>query len=448
MSLILCLVATFGKAQMIVMPGAAITSTAGSYVVMDNIGMEYYTTPSPLLCTFKFTGNAGASLKATLPIPFTNIEINKTNNAKLVLLDEISAGGTVKFTSGFIDLHGSILNLGGTGLLLNENETNRIIETGQIGGYVVSSYPINAPNNINPGNIGATITASTNLGLVTVKRGQQVKVGTGLNNSIRRNYIIQAANNNALNASLSLQYFDAELNGLDENFLTQFKSTDSVAYVNMNFTTRDAASNFVMKDNYNSLDGLYTLSGNSGGPLPVTITHFTAQCASNAIQLKWQTAAEQNADRFDIQRSRDGLTWQKIGVVPAAGNSSTSLFYYFDDNSVGSGSDFYRLAEYDLDGKITYSSIVKANCEISGLFSVIPNPLKDMAKAIVSTTIAGKASLILLNAAGQQLILKPIMLTAGTNQFEIDMSAYAAGNYNLLLLRKGMSQQVIKLIRL
>ncbi|MEP6676479.1 MAG: hypothetical protein ABJA78_15060 [Ferruginibacter sp.] len=436
------------KAQLIVTSGASFTSTAGTYMVMDNMGMEYYSTPNALLCTFKFTGNADANLKATWPIPFTNIELNKTNNAKLVLLDEISAGGTVQFNSGLIDLHGSILNLGGTGTLVNENETNHIIETGQVGGYVVTAYPINAPNAVNPGNIGAVITSSANLGLVTIKRGQQVLTGTGLTGSIKRDYVISTANNNALNASLSLSYFNAELNAMDENLLTQFKSTDSIAYTDMNFSVRDAAVNFVKQVNYNNLDGIYTLSSYSGGPLPVTITDFTAQCKNNFIQLSWKTQTEQNSDRFDIQRSIDGSGWQKIGSVKAAGNSSNTLLYNFADHSLNAATYFYRLAEYDADNKFIYSSILKSGCGSSSLFSVSPNPVSDIAKVMIGASTNGKGTLILYNTSGQKIMSQSIVFNTGTNQYPVNMAGLPQGNYNLLFVREHAAEQIVSIIKL
>ncbi|PWJ47395.1 hypothetical protein CLV98_1652 [Dyadobacter jejuensis] len=58
----------------------------------------------------------------------------------------------------------------------------------------------------------------------------------------------------------------------------------------------------------------YDNSGNRilrepGIPLPVTLISFTASKDSEELMaiLTWQTAEEVNADRFDIERSRDGV---------------------------------------------------------------------------------------------------------------------------------------------
>ncbi|MGI4759176.1 MAG: hypothetical protein ACRYF0_00615 [Janthinobacterium lividum] len=63
------------------------------------------------------------------------------------------------------------------------------------------------------------------------------------------------------------------------------------------------------------------------GPLPVTLTQFTAQASGRAVQLAWQTASEVNSDHFVVERSLDGRTFSPLQTVPAAGSSSTPRTY-------------------------------------------------------------------------------------------------------------------------
>lgn len=61
---------------------------------------------------------------------------------------------------------------------------------------------------------------------------------------------------------------------------------------------------------------------------PVLITYFRYDAESSLLQ--WQTATEINNDRFEVQESLDGITWETIGTVKsktADGNSSISIDY-------------------------------------------------------------------------------------------------------------------------
>lgn len=92
-------------------------------------------------------------------------------------------------------------------------------------------------------------------------------------------------------------------------------------------------------------------------PLPVNFTVFTAMAGKNQGFLKWQTAQEQNSRDFTIERSSDGVSYDAIGVIDAAGNSATPSDYSFIDETPLNGRNYYRLRETDLDGKFMYSDI-------------------------------------------------------------------------------------------
>jgi hypothetical protein len=77
--------------------------------------------------------------------------------------------------------------------------------------------------------------------------------------------------------------------------------------------------------------------------------------------LQWQTAAEENGNRFNIQRSKDGINFYDIGEVKAAGNIAAIQTYNYTDPAVvklGAPKLFYRLEEVDNDGKTEKEFIV------------------------------------------------------------------------------------------
>jgi hypothetical protein len=76
----------------------------------------------------------------------------------------------------------------------------------------------------------------------------------GANNSIQRYYDFIPANNNNLKATLRIIYFDAELNGLAESDLYQWKTKNNTTWELVGADSRDAIANYVERNNLSKLD--------------------------------------------------------------------------------------------------------------------------------------------------------------------------------------------------
>ncbi|NVO01324.1 MAG: T9SS type A sorting domain-containing protein [Bacteroidetes bacterium] len=96
-------------------------------------------------------------------------------------------------------------------------------------------------------------------------------------------------------------------------------------------------------------------------PLPVELNNFKiVDLANNNIQLQWQTLSETNNNYFDIEQSKDGFEFQKIGSLKGGGNSNQLLNYKFNVEHLYFGKNYFRLKQVDFDGKFTYSKILSA----------------------------------------------------------------------------------------
>jgi hypothetical protein len=134
-------------------------------------------------------------------------------------------------------------------------------------------------------------------------------------------------------------------NGNDAGLTTAFDNTTNANDgALMNFALTGSTSNF-------------TTHALLSGPLPVTITSFTAARSGIESVLQWQTATEQNCREFIIERSSDGRNYSAIGSVEGAGNSQTLLNYTYTDLQPLPNSNFYRLKQVDLDGNFDYSTV-------------------------------------------------------------------------------------------
>ena len=121
-------------------------------------------------------------------------------------------------------------------------------------------------------------------------------------------------------------------------------------------------------------------------PLPVDLIHFEAVLNEKMqTDLLWTTASEQNSMSFEIQRCDDRFNFEKIGEVPAIGNSNSIYNYYSLDEQPLPGMNYYRLKQIDFDGSFSYSNIesvelkdnsIQIHQDVFGLSIVSERPLQ------------------------------------------------------------------------
>ena len=90
---------------------------------------------------------------------------------------------------------------------------------------------------------------------------------------------------------------------------------------------------------------------------PVELANFSVTENNAITTINWTTANELDSDFFEVQRSKDGYNFEKIGNVPAQGTSQNLNKYTFKDMRPNMGQNYYRLKMVDTDGAFEYSSI-------------------------------------------------------------------------------------------
>ncbi len=169
----------------------------------------------------------------------------------------------------------------------------------------------------------------------------------------------------------------------------------------------------------------------SGGPLPVTLTDFTAELKNKSILLQWQTASEHNLSTFIIERSANGVNFSPIGSVAATGNSNTKISYSTFDYQPLNGANFYRLRIVNEDGKFKYSKVVEATIDRLFSLQIFPNPARD----ILFVQASGdneKAAFQIMDVTGKKLKQGEITLQENTS-FSIPINNLSNGIYILQL---------------
>ncbi len=190
-------------------------------------------------------------------------------------------------------------------------------------------------------------------------------------------------------------------------------------------------------------DGADPLSVLGTGTLGVKITGFTAWKNNKEIILNWKTSSEINNRGFEIQKSVEGINWNKIGFVNGSINSSVEKTYQFTDVNPLSGKNFYRLLQLDIDNKATYSPVVSVKFLQQGVYTISNNPGNGLYHLHIESTIE-KINYSIIDANGRKIISK---VNNGTQDQIIDITNYSSGIY-LLRIQKGNDLFTEKLIKL
>lgn len=171
----------------------------------------------------------------------------------------------------------------------------------------------------------------------------------------------------------------------------------------------------------------------TSGTLPVSLTEFSALIVNGMALLKWQTASEQNSSDFTVQHSTDGERWRTIGLLPAAGNSSTLQRYQFSDSHVAKGKNYYRLLQRDRDGRQTISPVRIIHISDLASFTLFPNPAVD--EVTVQLKESSTATISMYNERAQEVYRR----TVNSTRINISLKGLPAGMYHMLL-QQGKTQ--------
>ncbi|MEO6638560.1 MAG: T9SS type A sorting domain-containing protein [Ginsengibacter sp.] len=178
--------------------------------------------------------------------------------------------------------------------------------------------------------------------------------------------------------------------------------------------------------------------------LPISFTSFIVTKDGSNVKLEWKTSSEQNNDRFEIQRSTDATKWTAITTVNGNGTSSESHTYQAYDYSPVRGLNYYRINQYDLDGR-SHISDIKA-LRISGgktLVTVSPNPSRAGINFRIASEAASNVAATLSTMNGKTIHREVINNVQPNSITKLNLQQQPApGVYILKLKAEGLSESI------
>lgn len=168
--------------------------------------------------------------------------------------------------------------------------------------------------------------------------------------------------------------------------------------------------------------------------LPVEWLDVMARYEKGRTVVSWQTAREMRSSHFEVQRSEDGMAFETLGHVQAAGHSDNLRSYQFVDPRAGTEAFYYRLKQVDLDGQMGYSPIVQVRTpgQAQEVGMVSPNPVQNKQLVFAYHGLAAEwLDFRLTDVAGQLLFTETRQVFGGNQQFLFDLSNLPRSMYVL-----------------
>jgi hypothetical protein len=159
-------------------------------------------------------------------------------------------------------------------------------------------------------------------------------------------------------------------------------------------------------------------------PLPVSLYELKAAPKAGGISVDWRTGNESDMVRYEVERSADGRSFNKIGEVAAFNNVSSTNYTFFDRQPLNS-SNFYRLKMIEISTAFKYSIIVRVDLNGNNRnIALYPNPVPQRTVMLQLNNLdKGRYRLLFYNTAGQLVYEKDMVHDGGSSTQNIELPA-------------------------
>lgn len=403
----------------------------------------------------RFLGtNAQTVGKTGGPETFSRIELNK-------------AAGNVTITSGGVSVSDSLALISGNLVINNftlfiNNSAAEGITGGSAASYiqadgtgfidkllangVFNTIPVGDVDDYSP----VTFTLNSGTGLIP---RLQVRVRDVIHPSvvaagsyITRYWTVQSTGITSPNYDIEYVYTDGDIVG-DEN---EFIAVKYNSFLVSGVTVLTPATNTI---GWPGVTSFSDFTAGNATALPVEMLYFTAELQQGETILDWATASELNNDRFEIERSVDGVEFETIGQVAGYGTTDLESEYSFVDAAPRQGLNYYRLKQVDFDGKFEYSKVVfvdYSDPDIQFKAVAYPNPTNqdEIFIRLSSGDELAPVEISIVDLNGRILYNSEVNPGDLRNSYQLNVKdKLANGVYMILVSQRDQNQQLRLMIR-
>jgi hypothetical protein len=423
-------------------------------------GNRNFNTGADYLYNASTTQNTGSGLPAT-------VRRLTVNNTGLTLTNSVTASDSLVMTAGNITTNNNTLTIG-TGTSTTGNlfrNSGRVI--GRLKRWFAASttsdvvFPIGTTTDYN--GITITMTSAPTAGgtvLSTFTKGWPGNLGLPITDAgdvcqtIGSGWWTMTPADGLTGGTFTVKTVAEGFTGINDFTTLHLFRRDNEANVWEADGTHAApigtiASPTIIRNSVNEW-GQFAITSTAANPLPVALTSLKVNATNGGAKVLWSTASEKNCDFFMVERSATGTSFQTLGRVAGAGNSTTPRSYNYFDATPLAGTSYYRLVQYDFDGsKEIFGPVAFNNAKKGGNAPMVasPNPFSNDLNLRFMSEKNGTWPMIIRNQSGQTVYNGTMEVTEGHNDISLLLARQLRAGTYTITIGEGDTQMTTKVIK-
>lgn len=170
------------------------------------------------------------------------------------------------------------------------------------------------------------------------------------------------------------------------------------------------------------------------GALPVKWVDVSVRKVEGGHKVDWEVEQEVNVERYEVQRSLNGFSnFETISNSRISANNvlTNSHYNYIDNDDLIGGTYYYRIKQYDFDGKFNFSPNVFIKKEATLKTRMYPNPTTSITNIDYDAEDDGELKITIFDVTGKAVLTRTSNVDEGEGQLKLDISELPEGAYNI-----------------
>ena len=186
-----------------------------------------------------------------------------------------------------------------------------------------------------------------------------------------------------------------------------------------------------------------------GAPLPVRLTSFQGNLNNNNVNLQWSVAENENSDKFELEKSKDGINFNTVALVFSSVKAGTEDYKYAE--TMNTDKIFYRLRMIDKAERVSYSNILMFQSNIlasseNGI-RIMNNPANEFLNFNFQLKNSQPAEVKVIDLTGRVKMKQLLMGSNGNNYFNLQLSGALQKGMYILEVTAGAERFTGKFIK-
>lgn len=209
----------------------------------------------------------------------------------------------------------------------------------------------------------------------------------------------------------------------------------------------NVSSGVVVTASMPALTNLYAVAYGNQSALPIHLLDFNARKLNNNTSLiNWRITSESTPEKFEVLKSVNGRDFVSVEEV-------TSVFrqenYQITDSKLNTGTTYYRLKMYDVDGTVTLSKIVAVINGADGVLitAMMPTVVTSQARLNISSSEKLTMNLVVTDMHGRIIHRQIAGINSGNQDVILNLETLSTGTYHVTGYYNGMKTKSVRFIK-